>query len=151
MSPAGGNRRRTTCREVWFNVCVRVVIKVRLIRIAKSMLMLEFFDVSLREKIIFHKDIFLHIQALTEPDLIYVFFCFVCSRYSTYILCFTWTVGLDCYIMLWCNDLSPEIWDMYFWLLSLSVIWCLGTLSPVNHYHPLAVLPVVAGAGVELQ
>lgn len=74
MSPAGGNRGRTTCREVWFNVCVRVVIKVRLIRIAKSMLMLEFFDVSLREKIIFHKDIFLHIQALTEPDLIYVFF-----------------------------------------------------------------------------
>lgn len=55
---------------------MRVVIKVRLIRIAKSMLMLEFFDVSLREKIIFHKDIFLHIQALTEPDLIYVFFCF---------------------------------------------------------------------------
>lgn len=37
------------------------------------MLMLEFFDVSLREKIIFHKDIFLHIQALTEPDLIYDF------------------------------------------------------------------------------
>lgn len=76
MSPAGGNKGRTTCREVWFNVCVRVVIKVRLICIAKSMLMLEFFDVSLREKIIFHKDIFLHIQALTEPDLIYVFFCF---------------------------------------------------------------------------
>lgn len=50
-----------------------VVIKVRLIGIAKSMLMLEFFDVSLREKIIFHKDIFLHIQALTEPDLIYDF------------------------------------------------------------------------------
>lgn len=77
MSPAGGNKGRTTCREVWFNVCVRVVIKVRLIRIAKSMLMLEFFDVSLREKIIFHKDIFLHIQALTEPDLIYVFFLFL--------------------------------------------------------------------------
>lgn len=77
MSPAGGNRGRTTCREVWFNVCVCVVIELlRLIRIAKSTLMLEFFDVSPREKIIFHKDIFLHIQALTEPDLIYVFFCF---------------------------------------------------------------------------
>lgn len=76
MSPAGGNRGRTTCQEVWFNVRVRVVIKVRLIRIAKSMLMLEFFDVSLREKIVFHKDIFLHIQALTEPDLIYVVFFF---------------------------------------------------------------------------
>lgn len=82
MSPAGGNRGRTTCREVWFNVRVRVVIKVRLIRIAKSMLMLEFFDVSLREKIVFHKDIFLHIQALTEPDLIYVFSFFFFTHFK---------------------------------------------------------------------